>query len=232
MNKRELENQYRSVAASTSFAEQQKFIKQLLASNDPETIDYHFSLLKDRGNRNLYQQIRAAFKKRGPSAAEYLIKRAATEKDPQLLGDILHILGTMDRPEALPLARKMTRSSEPDVRDKAGYVLGWLGSEADAEIMAELLLHDPAPMVRADLATAHSQMYERHPKAKDRLLDNLRKALDQETDEEVLAWIIITIQNILHKNFGLRENIEEGIHTGDVKRAKEKAQATLMKRHS
>jgi HEAT repeat protein len=229
MDKNELDRQYEASTKTTSFGEHQRFIKQLLASNDPEVIDYHFSLLGNRQNRNLYQRLRAAFAKRGAPAAQYLIKRAAAETNPQLLGDILHLLGVMKVPEAVPLARKLAGARDPELRDKAVYVLGWLGTESDVDILADRLLNDPNPKVRMDAATAHDQMRMRLPDTTNRLLANLKSALAQETDEEVLAWIIITIQYFLKKKFGLKENIEEATYSGDVQKARLKARDVLTK---
>jgi len=230
MTRDELESEYRRVADTEDFAEHQAFIRDLLASNDPAVIDYHFGLLRDRRNQKLYQRLRAGFEKRGDAGAEYLVKRSSEEKDSRLLGDILHMLGKMRRPEAVPMARHLAKSPDPDLRDKAAYVLGWTGNQSDAEILGNLLLRDPDAKVRRDAATAHDQMRMRLPAATDRLLDNLRRALKQETDEDVLAWIIVTLQYFLHKSFGLKEHIEERKLTGNVMQARENAMAALMKR--
>lgn len=230
MNKDELEREYVSVSKTTEFAEHQKFIKDLLASDAPPVLDFHFESLKNRANRNLYHRLRAAFKKRGAPAEEYLLKRIKTEKDAHLLGDALHLLGGMRRKEAIPLARQLVMSADPENRDRASYVLGWIGDESDADILGDRLLNDPDPKVRADAATAHDQMRIRIPHITNRLLANLKRALDRENDEEVLAWIIITIQYFLGKSFGLKENIEEGNYSGNVMEAREKARAALAKR--
>jgi HEAT repeat protein len=225
-----LESQWHRAAETTEFSEHQAFIKQLLSLKDPEGISYHYSLLRDHQNLDLYRDLRAAFAKRGDAGANYLIERISVEKDPHLLDDILLLLGVMRRPEATPLARKFANSVDSKLRDTAASVLGWVGTESDADLLRNLLLHDPEPRVRGDAATAHSQMEMRLPQSRARLLDNLKQALDREVDEDVLAWIIITIQYILRKNFGLKEHIDEGTRSGDVMHARQRARAALLKR--
>jgi HEAT repeat protein len=223
----ELGKQYRAAMDTTSFAAHQKFIKLLLSSSEPDVIHYHCELLKNRENPKLYLRLRAAFKKRGPAGAKYLTERMRTEKNPQLVGDILHLLGGMGEEASLPLARQLITSSDADLRDKATYVLGWVGKESDTELLGNRLLNDPDPKVRADAATAHDQMRMRLPQIKDQLLGTLKRAVELERDEQVLAWIIITLQNFLGKKFGLKEDIEEGTYSGNVHQAREKARAAL-----
>lgn len=230
MRKDGLEKLFRSAAQSSSFEEEQEFIDQLLSSNEPETIDYHFGLLKRRENLPFYHRIRAAFEERSESGAEYLIKRIKTEKDPELKADALLLLGLMDRPEALPLARQMVKTPSPEIRGNACSILGWLGTEADLEILGACLLNDPDSQVRIDSAGAHNQMWLRMPKTGNRLLVNLSRALESEKDLEVLAWIIIAIQYILKKRYGLKYDMNEGTYSGNVVQAREKARAALAKR--
>jgi len=229
MTTQELENQYTAAMATTSFPVHQEFVKLLLSSNERDIIKYHFELLRNRTNPKLYQRVRAAFKKRGPTGEKYLIERSRTEKNPQLLGDIMHLLGGMESAAAVPLARQLVRSADPELRDKATYVLGWVGEEADADLIGDTLLNDPDRKVRADAATAHDQMRMRLPRLKNRLLGNLKRALEVERDEEVVAWIIITIQYFLNKRLGMKEDIDEGTYSGNVQQAREKARAALAK---
>ncbi|MGF7109817.1 hypothetical protein [Treponema pedis] len=50
----------------------------------------------------------------------------------------------------------------------------------------------------------------------------LYRAVVKETTEETLSSIIIVIQDLLQRKFGLQERINEGIITGDPVKAKEK----------
>jgi len=222
-----LENEYNIAKKTTSFAQHQKFIKLLLSSNEHEIVNHHFSLIKNRDNWNLYLRVRAAFKKRGSIAEKFLIDRIKNETDPNLQADALHLLGELNSKEAIPISRDFIKRRDPEHREKACYVLGWLGTEDDIDILGDRLLNDPDADIRATAATALDQVRLRLPKTKRQLLINLRQALEKETDEEVTAWIIITIQYIMEKKFGLKENIEEAEWTGDVDRAKKRALRAL-----
>jgi hypothetical protein len=45
-----LKSRFEIVKQTDSFTEHLNFINELLASNDPEIIEFHFELLRDTGN--------------------------------------------------------------------------------------------------------------------------------------------------------------------------------------
>ena len=222
-----LEREYDIAKATTGYSEHQKFIKQLLSSDEPEIVGYHFNLLKRRANWDLYQRVRYSFMKRGAAADRFLIDRIKTEKDPELQGDILQLLGGLRSKEALPLARNFIARQNPDHRHKACIVLGWVGTQDDIDILGDRLLNDSEPLIRGTAATAQRQLWRRLPDTKGKTLVNLKKALKSEEDEGTIALIIISLQSIMKKKFGLKENIEEREIVGDVERAKKKAMNAL-----
>lgn len=206
------------------------FIDQLLASSDREAIKYHYDLLTDRSNRDLYIRLRAAFVKRLPGAEGFLLEALDTEKDPAMRADILHLLGTARCPSARDLAVKLATDIDERVRDTAAFVLGWVGTPDDLrEILIDRLLHDPSPLVRGDAATALRQVYFRLPKVKDDAVKALKQGLVQESNEEAQASIIATLQTLLKKRFGLTEPAHERGIKGDVPGAREKALKHLAK---
>jgi hypothetical protein len=222
-----LEREYTIAKETNNFSKHQQFIKQLLSSNEPPIVDYHYRLLTKRDNRDLCLRLRAAFKKRGVVAEGFLIDRFKVEQDPKLQGDILHLLGGLRSKEARPIALEFLAHQDQEHRNIGCYVLGWVGTKDDIALLGERLLHDPDAPVRETAATAHDQIMIRLPDTKTKLLSNLKTALEKEKNEEVMAWIIITIQYILKKKFGLKENIEEAEWSGDVSQAKIKALKVL-----
>lgn len=229
MDLKTLQSRYIETKGSDDFEKHAEFINLLLSSNEPEVIAFHYNLLRDRENRDLYLRLRAAFVKRGEAGERFLIARIQEEEDPALCADILTILGVMKSGAALPLARKALIREDPDLRHRGCYVLGWMGEMEDIDLLGDRLLHDPSPLVRKTAATAHSQFYERLPKAKNRLLKNLKQALETEQDQEVIGWIVATVQYILGKRFGLKEDIAENRLIGDIEKAKEKCLRVLNK---
>ena len=224
-----LQAEYAIAKASDRFPLHKRFTKELVSSNDPDVIRYHYGLLSDRENVRLYQLIRAAFIERGKPGEEFLVKRAHEEKDPGLRADILHLLGRMRNPLGLELARDAISSNDPEMRHRGCYVLGWMGTETDIDLLQARLSEDLDPYVRGTAATALRQVWFRLPATKPRLLKALRQALELEENDEVVTLIVVSAQTITEKRFGLRENIEERTITGDVNAAKKKCLLALAR---
>jgi len=202
-------------------------MKKLLSDNDPEIVDFHYSLLSKREYEELYYDVRAAFLER-PGVEDYLLKKLGTESDPITLADILHLLGIIESSHAAPLARKFANSDHDYQREIALYVLGWVGNESDITILNNHLLNEESPHLRITAASAHRQLYYRWPELKNELLLSLKKGFEREKDDEVIAWIIIMIESIALKRLGLREDKEDPdlIH-GDIQKAKIKTSKFL-----
>lgn len=219
----DLEREYGEIKDSDDVSKYIEFVKHLLALTDSEAIEYHFNLLQREQDTKLRNHIRAGFVKRGTSAERYLLARMKTDKDSSLGVDILHILGRLRSGEAKRFAREFAAHRDPAHRRTAAYVLGWMADSSELPILQELLINDPDPTVRRDAATAHDQIMIRLPELRQRLVDSLGAALQNEKDDEVAAWVVITLQYILKKRFGLKENIDEATWSGDLARAKAKA---------
>jgi hypothetical protein len=140
-----------------------------------------------------------------------------------MLADILHLLGLLRSKKARMIARDYIVSEHPVMRHVACYVLGWVGHTSDINLIEERLLTDPATVIRSHAATALRQLNRRLPKAKDRSIQALKRALIQEQSDYALCRIIISLQTIMKKKFGLRENIDEAEIVGDVDDAKKRA---------
>lgn len=227
MDVKTLEHEYAVAKTTDNFSQHQQFIKKLLSTDDPDVVDYHYRMLAIRDNRDLYLRLRAAFKKREDVAVRFLVSKIKVEQDPKLRNDILHLLGGLRSQEAAPLAREFLSHQSPEDRHIGCYVIGWVGTENDIHLLGDRLLNDPDPRVRETAATAHDQIMIRLPETKNRLLGNLKAALEKEKNENVIPWIIITIQYIMKKGFGLKENIEEATWSGSVERARVKAMKAL-----
>lgn len=203
------------------------FVKILIANDSQEVINYHYELLKERENRDLYHHIRASFKRR-PQAEEFLLKKIKTETDSVTLGDILHLLGGVRSAYANTLARQFNNSKDDYQREVALYVLGWTGEESDIDILNSHLLSESSSHLRITAASAHRQIYYRLPELKNKLLMSLKKGFLKEDDDRVISWIIIMVGSISKKGLGLREDREDPyiIH-GDLQKAKLKTSKYL-----
>ena len=199
------------------------FVKNILSENTLPIISYHYDLLKKREYKELYYDVRAAFKKR-PEAEGFLIEKLSIETDPITLGDILHLLGGIRSSHATPVARQFVNNENDFQREVALYVLGWVGTESDIEILNEHLLSERSSHLRITAASAHRQMYWRLAELKNKLLASLKQGFEEEKNDEVITWIIVMIESIALKRLGLREDkADPYIIHGDVQKAKVKA---------
>lgn len=214
-----LESMRAAALATDDFDVHAQFVKALLGERDIDGLEYHYQLLADRGNRDLYQRIRLGLIKRDKAVVPFLLGKLNEERDLSMRKDLLHILGRLRAPEALEMARAEIRSDDVDMRHRACYVIGWMGDVTDVALLREVLLGDSDEYVRRTAATSHSQMWERMKDLAEPLLANLRDALLAERSDEVAKWIVVTTQYVSGKRFGLRENIEEGVVVGDVEAA-------------
>ena len=223
----ELWKEYEVLRGQKGFLQHMLFCKKLRESDQPEFLDFHYWLLSDRSvNKELYQQLRRAFEKRGPAAEKYLQERITSEKDRSLQGDILQILGGMkyyggkDLGRTVELARDFLASDDDCLRCRAIWVLGWLGTQADIDhFLSDRLLHDANCENRGWAASAMMQIYFSEPATAERSLGYLRQAIRTEDDYFALELILVSIQEITGKKLGLKP----GSRTRASKEAVDKA---------
>jgi hypothetical protein len=228
---KDLEREFQAVNhPSTDPEEQHAFAQRLLESSNPEIIRFHYELLRNRSNQLLLGIVRDAFSQRGTEGERFLIQMLEQEKSPEVLADIVLILGLMQSKAAREYSLRNLQSSQEELRHVATFVLGWVGVMDDLDSLDERLLKDPNREIRADAATAYYQIVSRLPESKEHAVQSLKRGLVQEREESVLASILISLQDILEKRFGMREDIEEGEITGDIQKAKEKALKFLTRK--
>lgn len=226
----ELQRLYEKAKTSDDIDDHGALTEALLESLPREAIPYHYELLRDRPNRDLYQWLRAKFSEWEAPGEAFLLQQIKREQDPLMVADCLQILGNMNSHHARDLAREYARSEVAEIRHVAGFVLGWVGTAEDVKtVMRDLTTNDPAALVRAHTATALRQVWYRKPAVKPSALRILAEALPKEEDTYAIQCMIITAQSIMKKRFGLRENVDEATIEGNVASAKKKALAALEK---
>ncbi|MEM9461143.1 MAG: HEAT repeat domain-containing protein [Myxococcota bacterium] len=231
MSREELRAHYQRIwSDEASHEDESAFIEALLESHDPEHLAFHFELLGDQENFSLFCRIRAAFEKHGPPAEAFLIERFTQEEDPELRGDALQILGHMRSKRVRALAKEAITADAETLRDRAVIVLGWVGTVRDmTTVLRDRLLHDPCACVRGNAATAFRQVWYSKPRAKEPAIEILGEALPGEEDEEVICSIVVALQDIMKRRFGIREPRDEPDFVGDPAAAKKRALRALSK---
>ena len=225
MSIRELREHYRRVwREDVSFEEEKELIAALLEHHDREHLAFHFDLLRNREHFYLYCSIRAAFKKHGPRGEAFLVERFHSETDPHLRGDALQILGGLRSKSARGFAKEAAVADAETLRYRGVIVLGWVGTVRDmTTVLRDRLLNDPSAFVRGNAATAFRQVWFRISRAKDPAIEILGQALEAEEDEEMVCSIVVTLQDIMKRRFGIREPRDEPGFVGDAEAAKARA---------
>ncbi|QSI05302.1 HEAT repeat domain-containing protein [Treponema pedis] len=186
-------------------------------------LDFHLNLLKNRENKDLYYRMRAYFSDRPKEKIQvFLLDRLDKEQDNVLKADIIQILGHIKSAKILPYVREHIKSKDGNIRERCIIVLGWMGNKDDLPILNERLQNDTDDELRGEAATAMRQIWFAKRATAEDILPYLYRAVVKEAAEETLSSIIIVIQDLLQRKFGLQERINEGIITGDPVKAKEK----------
>ena len=200
-----------------------EFEKLLLQSDNEEYLELHYKYLKNKGKNALYNYIRNAFSKRSDKemVLAFLRTKYKQETDSITRGDIIQILGNLKSKEAEQIAKNEIHSSNTDIRYRCIIILGWVGKPATLAILNERMLNDPIGQLRCNAATAMRQIWYRYPKTKEEITGYIKNSIENETDNDALIGMIITIQDIYRKKLGLKET-EYGDVSGNILKAKEK----------
>ncbi len=200
----------------------------LLKSNDDEILEYHFSLLKLNIDATLYHHLFEDFEKRPFSIIEpFLLKKIHDAQDIFLRGEAIQLLGSIGSNKILPYVKEHIKSKDKNIREHCIIVLGWMGDKNDLPLLNDRLQNDTDDELRGEAATAMRQIWFAKRATAEDILPYLYHSVVKETAEETLSSIIIVIQDLLQRKFGLQERINEGIITGDPVKAKEKVIKTL-----
>jgi predicted DNA-binding protein (UPF0251 family) len=228
MNTKRLEQEYKIASETKSFAANRKFVASLLAETGEDAALFHFNLLQQIDNKELYQDTKAAYKKRGNDGEVVLLKVLESNPPPQVMGDALQLLGGIRSSHAISWARKCIVSEDNELRYKAIIVIGWVGVVEDIEILKRLLINDSRIDNRGYAATAMRQIFLRLPESQPQILKALLESIKSETSEEVIKLVIVTAQTILNQKLGLRESISQNTITGNVSKARAKTAEALF----
>ncbi|MEI7870066.1 MAG: HEAT repeat domain-containing protein [Candidatus Methylumidiphilus sp.] len=208
-----------------------EFKNLLLSSDGTDILDFHFLILGNRKNEYLYHSIRSFFSKRKDKefVSEFLYNKYQNGiTDDILKADVIQILGNLRSKYAYILCINNIRSNLRDIRYRCIIVLGWVGTSIDLPILYERMVNDPDGQLRGFSATAMRQIWYKNKNAKDEITKYLNEAIRKEENEEAIIGMIITLQDLQKKKFGIKES-QYGDISGDVVLSKQKAITNLDK---
>lgn len=207
------------------------FEELLLKDDSPEYLNFHYDLLKNKNNDKIDGYIKACFDLRKDKIAvsNFLIsKLKGGINNETLFADVIEILGHVRSPYARVIAIENLKSKNHDIRYRCIIVLGWVGTTADLDILYERMINDQDAELRGFCATAMRQIWYNHKDTKDKITKYINEAIRNETNEEAIIGMIITLQDLHKKKFGIKESAYGDV-SGDVALAKQKAIAALDK---
>ncbi|MDP9993123.1 hypothetical protein J2W28_003581 [Variovorax boronicumulans] len=224
-----LRRRFDTIRIDTDVSDMFDFGADLLALQSAEALAFHYELLRDTGmDSELFDWLCRKFSERGDAAEDHLLACFAEEHDPAMQATVLQMLGTFKYrkgrrlKETAALARAALASPNEDLRCKGLWVIGWLGGTADVAKVAPLLASDPIAANRQWAASALMQIVLNRRSAAPKALECLRTALEAETDPVALRGILVAVQEIAGKKFGLSSSSHE-------QPSEDKLQAALAK---
>ncbi len=234
----ELKNEYEELAKIEN-PTAIDFSKSLLLNNELDILEFHYSLLNKRENQHLYRTIRAAFgdRKNDMSVELFLLNKFKKEKNIDIKADILMILGNLRSKKVLPVIKERINDKEIKLQEMSLIVLGWVGKASDIKIFSDKIHNAAKEEIREMAVHAMRQLwYNNETKSlKKSIIKTLYSAIQNEKVHSVIKAIVFVAQEILSKNFGLKEsqyNSNTGDFSkekGDIQLARSKAMKALEK---
>ncbi|NEN75798.1 HEAT repeat domain-containing protein [Pelistega sp. NLN82] len=201
---------------TTSFKIHNDLIKKLLEYDNDTYYQIHLDFISEERGGILHERLCRGFAKRTEKAANFLLKKIISHEIKNILiADIIQILGLMKCYKVLPLINNFLENKDEIVRYKCIIVLGWLGGGNEIDLLLKTLKSNYLPYIRGFSATAMRQILFNHSEYKEYIVEILANQIFLERDKLVLAMIIITLQDVLNYDFGLKER-DNGDILGDL----------------
>lgn len=212
-----------------------KLKKDLLSSDSDDFLEFHYQISTDTSIKDGVRNMIKSFfysdienKREKNKVATFLYKKYNEAIDNRNKGEILRMLGHLRIPLAYELAIKEITSSDYNLRYNSVIVLGWIGTFKDIILLNNQMATDLNPLLRGYCATSMRQIWHRYPNTKNEITQYIYKAILFENDNDALVGMIITIQDLYMKKFGIKES-HYGDLSGDTLKAKEKTINFLRK---
>lgn len=214
-----IKERYALANRSQNISEQLNFVRVLTDCASDECIQFNFEILTNRTDERFYQMIKSAFRRRGPIGTTFLLNRVKYEQNPELRADAIQILGNLRFTDALQYIHETLNSEIYAVRYASIISMGWMGNLEDVKLLGNRYKFEDNEKLRGFIATAMRQIYFNYPRVADDILETLRIVCANEQSETAQSLIIISIQSITKRAFGLRESIRDGVIKGNIRTA-------------
>jgi len=213
---------YQKANETDSFKAHNDFLNQLLLDTSNGGIEKHYQLFQDAPNKDLKRILGKGFLKRGEAGLNFLSEKLENENDTTKKSNVIHLLGLSGVKKYLSDIIPYLDSNSYDLRYKAIITIGWLGDTDMVNVLQSYFLTEKDLDLRCFLITALRQIYFRIPASKDMILPFLYEKLKSESNEQLIAVIIVVIQDLTKTKYGLKEDQNSGQISGNVIGSKDK----------
>lgn len=213
---------YQKANETDSFKVHNDFLNQLLLDTSHEGMEKHYQLFQDSQNKDLKRILGKGFLKRGEAGLNFLSEKLINENDTTKKSNVIHLLGLSGVKKYLSDIIPYLDSNSYDLRYKAIIAIGWLGDTDMISILQNHFLTEKELDLKCFLITAMRQIYFRIPAAKDMILPFLYEKLKSESNEQLIAIIVVVLQDLTKIKYGLKEDPNSGEISGNIIGSKDK----------
>lgn len=229
MNDNDVSSYYKEALATDSFTVHNNFLNMLLKDGSALGMERHYCYFKDSKNADLKRILGNGFLKRGKEGVFFLKEKLKTETDALAKSNVIHIIGLSYNKEYLPYILPYLDDANDEIRYKAIIACGWLGDAEAIKILKEHYVTEKDALLRGFIVSAMRQIFFRHKETKQQIVDFIYVKMPEETYNELLAIMIVVLQDLTKVKFGLKEDSYSGEISGDIAKAKDKVLKKIKK---
>lgn len=229
MNDNDVSSYYKEALATDSFTVHNNFLNMLLKDGSALGMERHYCYFKDSKNADLKRILGNGFLKRGKEGVLFLEEKLKTETDALAKSNVIHLIGLSYNKEYLPYILPYLDDANDEIRYKAIIACGWLGDAEAIKILKEHYATEKDALLRGFIVSAMRQIFFRHKETKQQIVDFIYVKMPEETDNELLAIMIVVLQDLTKVKFGLKEDSCSGEVSGDIAKAKDKVLKKIKK---
>ena len=229
MNDNDFSSYYKEALATDSFTVHNNFLNMLLQDDSALGMERHYCYFKDSENADLKRILGNGFLKRGKEGVLFLEEKLKTETDALAKSNVIHLIGLSYNKEYLPYILPYLDDANDEIRYKAIIACGWLGDAEAIKILKEHYATEKDALLRGFIVSAMRQIFFRHKETKQQIVDFIYVKMPEETYNELLAIMIVVLQDLTKVKFGLKEDSYSGEISGDIAKAKDKVLKKIKK---
>lgn len=229
MNDNDVSSYYKEALATDSFTVHNNFLNMLLKDGSALGMERHYCYFKDSENADLKRILGNGFLKRGKEGVFFLKEKLKTETDALAKSNVIHLIGLSYNKEYLPYILPYLDNANDEIRYKAIIACGWLGDAEAIKILKEHYATEKDALLRGFIVSAMRQIFFRHKETKQQIVDFIYVKMPEEIDNELLAIMIVVLQDLTKVKFGLKEDSCSGEISGDIAKAKDKVLKKIKK---